>query len=52
MQKVKLFFENIKSYIANNKTKSITILVVLILTIVSSITLIAYSFIKIKVENL
>ena len=24
MQKVKLFFENIKSYIANNKTKSIS----------------------------
>lgn len=52
MQKVKLFFENIKSYIANNKTKSITILVVLILTIVSSITLIAYSFYQNKSRKL
>ena len=52
MQKVKLFFENIKSYIANNKTKSITILVVLILTIVSSITLIAYSFYQNKSKKL
>lgn len=52
MQKVKLFFGNIKSYIANNKTKSITILVVLILTIVSSITLIAYSFYQNKSRKL
>ena len=52
MQKVKLFFENIKSYIANNKTKSITILTVLILTIISSITLIAYSFYQNKSTQL
>ena len=41
---MKNIFKNIKNYFKDNKTKSITILIILILTIVSSITLIAYAF--------
>ena len=49
---MKNIFKNIKNYFKDNKTKSITILVVLILTIVSSITLIAYSFYQNKSTKL
>ena len=45
-------FKNIKNYFKDNKTKSITILIILILTIVSSITLIAYSFYQNKSRKL
>ncbi len=41
---MKNIFKNIKNYFKDNKTKIITILIILILTIVSSIILIAYSF--------
>ena len=49
---MKNIFKNIKNYFNENKTKSITILVVLILTIISSITLIAYSFYQNKSTKL
>ena len=49
---MKNIFKNIKNYFKDNKTKSITILVVLILTIISSITLIAYSFYQNKSTKL
>ena len=49
---MKNIFKNIKNYFKDNKTKSITILIILILTIVSSITLIAYSFYQNKSRRL
>lgn len=49
---MKNIFKNIKNYFKDNKTKSITILIILILTIVSSITLIAYSFYQNKSRKL
>lgn len=49
---MKNIFKNIKNYFKDNKTKSITILLILILTIVSSITLIAYSFYQNKSRKL
>ena len=49
---MKNIFKNIINYFKDNKTKSITILVVLILTIISSITLIAYSFYQNKSTKL
>ena len=49
---MKNIFKNIKNYFKDNKTKSITILVILILTIISSITLIAYSFYQNKSTKL
>ena len=49
---MKNIFKNIKNYFKDNKTKSITILIILILTIVSSITLIAYSFYQNKSTKL
>ena len=49
---MKNIFKNIKNYVKENKTKSMTILTVLILTIISSITLIAYSFYQNKSTKL
>ena len=49
---MKNIFKNIKNYFKDNKKKSITILIILILTIVSSITLIAYSFYQNKSRRL
>ena len=49
---MKNIFKNIKNYFKDNKTKSITIFIILILTIVSSITLIAYSFYQNKSRKL
>lgn len=49
---MKNIFKNIKNYFKDNKTKSITILIILILTIVSSIILIAYSFYQNKSRRL
>ena len=49
---MKNIFKNIKNYFKDNKTKSITILVVLILTILSSIILISYSFYQNKSTKL
>ena len=49
---MKNIFKNIKNFFKDNKTKSITILIILILTIVSSITLIAYSFYQNKSRRL
>ena len=49
---MKNIFKGIKNYFNENKSKSITILIVLILTILSSITLIAYSFYQNKSTKL
>lgn len=49
---MKNIFKNIKNYFKDNKTKIITILIILILTIVSSIILIAYSFYQNKSRRL
>lgn len=50
--KLKTLFNNLKDAFNKNKRKSITILVILILAIISSVTLIAYSFYVNKSTNL
>lgn len=50
--KLKTLFNNLKNAFNKNKRKSITILVILILAIMSSVTLIAYSFYVNRSKNL
>ncbi len=50
--KFKTFLNNLKIAFNKNKKKSITILVILILSIISSVTLIAYSFYVNRSQNL
>ena len=49
---MKKYFDVVRSYFKGNKEKCLTLLVVLILTLLSSITLIAYSFYQNKSKRL
>ena len=48
---MKKYFDVVRSYFKGNKERCLTLLVVLILTLLSSITLIAYSFYQNKSKS-